>query len=87
MIAMWLQLAQDRISRVENSSSAAREVDVPQLRRLVADFPQRRPMFHLSLRHGRRVTGEDSFQVLRFPLPIIIAPTAPCSSVIPGLVH
>jgi hypothetical protein len=55
-----------RISGVEHSSSAIREVDVPQLRRLVAYFPQRRPRFDLSLGHVAFVIDEVSLGKILF---------------------
>jgi hypothetical protein len=55
------------------------------LRRLVADFPPRRARVRAHVRScgiccGQSGTGAGFLPVLRFPLPILIPPTAPHSS-------
>jgi hypothetical protein len=52
------------------------------IRRLVAGFPPRRSIQIRScgICDGQRGTGAGFLRVLRFPLPIVIPPTAPHSS-------
>jgi hypothetical protein len=62
---------------------------VPQLRWLVAGFPQRRPGFELGVWScwicgGQGATGAGVLRVLRFPKPTLISPTAPLSHLSSG---
>jgi hypothetical protein len=71
-------------SRFLNCVTSPRKA-APYLRLLVAGFPLRLPGFELQASHVGFVVdsvalGQVSLRVLRFPLPILIPPTAPHSS-------